>query len=181
VVYRMLSTSPISAFTRRLVMPSRGQRCWASGLRLHHPKDLLQNHNTGTEEVTIVLDDVAQLADQCFGLVVCQVKVHAPDMGALTSKSKRIPNRRFSGETASASSPRPPHEFFILGAKLVAVATRHTRISPCAAPRNQRLRIPGCLVLLTNPGLDTIGGWLSGFPAVWGQVVLSFDIVIGHD
>jgi len=42
---------------RRLVMPSRGQRCRASGRRPHHPKDLLQNPDAGTEGVTIAVDD----------------------------------------------------------------------------------------------------------------------------
>jgi hypothetical protein len=53
----MLS-SMISAFARRLIMPSRGQRCRASGLRPDHPKDLLQRHDTGTEGVTITVDDL---------------------------------------------------------------------------------------------------------------------------
>jgi hypothetical protein len=62
-------------------MPSRGQGCRASGLRLQHPKDLLQCHNAWTEGVTIVLDYLGQLPDQRFGLLVGQLKVHAPDMG----------------------------------------------------------------------------------------------------
>jgi hypothetical protein len=38
----------------------------------------------GTEGVTIVIDQFAQPSDQRFGLLVCQLKVHGPNMGALT-------------------------------------------------------------------------------------------------
>jgi hypothetical protein len=63
-------------------MPSRGQRCRASGLGPHHPKDLLQCPDAGTEGVTIAVDDLRQLPGQRFGLFVCQFKVHAPNIGA---------------------------------------------------------------------------------------------------
>ena len=57
-------------------MPSRGQGL-SLGLRPHHPQDLLQCHNTWTEGIAVVLDDVVQFADQRFGLCVVQLKVHA--------------------------------------------------------------------------------------------------------
>jgi hypothetical protein len=47
----MLSSPRVSSLARRLVMPSRGQRCRASRLRPHHPKDLLQCHNAWSERI----------------------------------------------------------------------------------------------------------------------------------
>jgi hypothetical protein len=62
-------------------MPARGQRCRASGLRPHHPKDLPQDPDTRTQGVTIAVDELGQLPEQRFSLFVCQLKVHAPDIG----------------------------------------------------------------------------------------------------
>jgi hypothetical protein len=79
----MLTSSPVSPLARRFVMASRGQRCRASGLRPHHPEDLLQRHDTGPEGVTIAVDDLGQRPDQRFRLFVCQFKVHGPERGLI--------------------------------------------------------------------------------------------------
>jgi hypothetical protein len=65
-------------------MPS--QRCRAGGLRPHHPKDLLQNPDAGTEGVTIVLDDVRQLSFKSGDLFIIEFKVHNSKIVPLTNR-----------------------------------------------------------------------------------------------
>jgi hypothetical protein len=66
-------------------MPSRGQ--WlAYGLRPQLPKDLLQCHDTGTEGVTIVLDDVRQLSFKSGDLFIIEFKVHTSQIVPLTNR-----------------------------------------------------------------------------------------------
>jgi hypothetical protein len=99
-LYRLTSL-PISAFARRLVTPKWGQRlaCW---LRPWLPENVLQQHDTGTEGVAIVLYDVGQLADQRFGLLVCQLKVHTPDHGGVNRQL--ITDRLSDSERAALMS-----------------------------------------------------------------------------
>jgi hypothetical protein len=81
-----LTSPPVSPFARRLVMPSRGQRCRARGLRPQHPKDLPEGHDTWTEGVTIVLDDVHQLSLKSGGLIIIEFKVHTSQIVPLTNR-----------------------------------------------------------------------------------------------
>ena len=83
-------------------MAARGRRCRASGLRPQHSKDILQNPDTGTEGVTIAVDDQGQLPDQRFVLF-------DPYRAFLTLRSaRREMSRRDARREKRASSPPRP-------------------------------------------------------------------------